>query len=90
VLDVLGAVPEPAASEILALGLSSSRGAVRIVALERLAERDGIAAALPLAAVDPDAKIRDWAAKHARPAKLPVDPTPPTEQGHQVSLFDLD
>jgi hypothetical protein len=89
-LDVLDAVPEPAASKILVLGLSSSHGAVRIVGLERLGERAGIDAALPLAAADPDAKIRNWAAKRARPVASPSQATPPTEQGHQVSLFDLD
>ncbi|MDB5064266.1 MAG: hypothetical protein JWM18_700 [Chloroflexi bacterium] len=65
-LDVLEVLGEPAASDLLALGLSWPRGSVRRTALERLAEREGPDAARRLAAVDPDAKIREWAEKLAR------------------------
>jgi hypothetical protein len=64
-LDVLEVLGEPAASDLLALGLSWSRGSVRRAALERLAEREGPDAARRLAAVDSDAKIRGWAEKLA-------------------------
>jgi hypothetical protein len=65
-LDVLEVLGEPAASDLLALGLSWPRGSVRRTAFERLAEREGPDAARRLAAVDPNAKIREWAAKLAR------------------------
>jgi hypothetical protein len=65
-LDVLGALSEPAASGLLAIGLGWPRGSVRRTALERLAEREGPDAACRLAARDPDAKIREWAEKLAR------------------------
>jgi hypothetical protein len=99
-LDALGSLAEPAASELLALGLCWPRGTVRVAALERLAERGGIAAARQLGSADPDAKIRLWATKLARPVRSPSptksEPNPDTtpaagpDQGHQTSLFDLE
>jgi hypothetical protein len=65
-LDVLEVLGEPAASDLLALGLSWPRGSVRRTALERLAERESPDAARRLAAVDPDTKIREWAEKLTR------------------------
>lgn len=56
-LIALDALREPAASELLGLGLGWPRGFVHIVALERLAERAGADAAVELAANDPDAKV---------------------------------
>jgi hypothetical protein len=64
-LDVLEVLGEPAASDLLALGLSWTRGSVRRAALERLAEREGPDAARRLAAADSDATIRGWAEKLA-------------------------
>ena len=99
ILDALGALSEPAASEMLAFGLSWGRGSVRLVALERLAEHEGAAVARRRAAADPDTKIRQWAEKLGRPGRSsparrgpsrPDADKPMTmETDTQPSLFDL-
>jgi hypothetical protein len=72
---------------------------VRLVALERLAEREGPEAAGRQAAGDPDAKIRQWAEKLGRPphsspaGRGPAGPDAAkpitTDTDIQPSLFDL-
>jgi hypothetical protein len=99
ILDGLGALSELAASEMLAVGLSWGRGSVRLVALERLAEREGAGAARCRAAADPDIKIRQWAEKLGRPGRSSparrgpsrphADKPVMTETDTQPSLFDL-
>ena len=79
-IDAIGSLDEADARRVIALGLRSGRGAVRLIALDRLAERDGVAAAADLAAGDADAKVRRWT------------PPVPTEQGTvaepEPTLFD--
>jgi hypothetical protein len=99
ILDALGELSEQAASEMLTVGLSWGRGSVRLVALERMAEREGPDAATRRAAGDPDTKIRQWAEKLSRPARSSParrGPSRPalgepvmTDTGTQPSLFDL-
>ena len=68
-IDAIGSLDEADARRVIALGLRSGRGAARLIALDRIAERDGVAAAADLAAGDADAKVRRWT------------PRVPTEQG---------
>ena len=67
-LDAVAHVREPSASEILVMGLAWPRGFVRVVALERLAERNGSGVAVELAKDDPDSRVRAWADKRLRSA----------------------
>ncbi len=64
-LDAIEALGADDARRMIDLGLAWPRGAVRIQALELLADVDPEAAGRR-AAVDPDAKVRAWAARRAR------------------------
>lgn len=74
------------AASAIEIGLAWPRSSARLVALELLAGRAGIAEAVRRAANDPDAKVRQWGAKLARqgrPAQLDVRAESP-----QPELFE--
>ena len=65
VLDAIDVLGEADVRRTIGLGLAWPRGSVRIQALDRLADID-LEAAGRRAAVDPDAKVRTWAARRGR------------------------
>lgn len=86
VLDALEALDDESAASAIEIGLAWPRSSARLVALELLAGRAGIAEAVRRAANDPDAKVRQWGAKLARqgrPAQLDVRAESP-----QPELFE--
>jgi hypothetical protein len=62
VLDAVDVLPPSAQALLIDDGITWSDQAVRQLALGRLAERDGPAAALVIAQRDPNARVRRWAA----------------------------
>jgi hypothetical protein len=62
VLDAVDVLPPPAQALLIDDGITWSDQAVRQLALGRLAERDGPAAAFVIAQRDPNARVRRWAA----------------------------
>jgi hypothetical protein len=59
-VDAIDALPEESAEMIMETGLGWPSANVRIAALSVLARRDGPAAALEMAAQDPNARVRRW------------------------------
>ena len=62
VLDAVDVLPPPAQALLIDDGITWSDHAVRLLALGRLAERDGPAAAFDIAQHDPNGRVRRWAA----------------------------
>lgn len=71
VVDAAASMDETTAAAVIDIGLAWPSGTVRIVALERLADRDGVTAATSRAARDPVAKVRAWSAKLAERGRQP-------------------
>lgn len=71
VVDAAASMDETTAAAVIDIGLAWPSGTVRILALECLADREGVTAATSRAARDPATKVRAWSAKLAERGRQP-------------------